>query len=53
MGKIYFQDKQECKTHGRTDKQITFKREEANKGMMGHFYSKFSPIFNKVFGSNG
>lgn len=21
MGKIYFQDKQECKTHGRTDKQ--------------------------------
>lgn len=39
MGKIYFQDKQECKTHGRTDKQITFKRERSKQRHDGTFFT--------------
>lgn len=37
---------------GQTNK-LLLREKEANKGMMGHFYRKFIPIFNKVFGSNG
>lgn len=52
-GKYIFKTSKNVKLMDGQTNKLLLREKEANKGMMGHFYSKFSPIFNKVFGSNG
>lgn len=52
-GKYIFKTSKNVKLMDGQTNKLLLREKEANKGMMGHFYSKFIPIFNKVFGSNG
>lgn len=52
-GKYIFKTSKNVKLMDGQTNKLLLREKEANKGMMGHFYIKFSPIFNKVFGSNG
>lgn len=52
-GKYIFKTSKNVKLMDGQTNKLLLREKEANKGMMGHFYIKFSQIFNKVFGSNG
>lgn len=52
-GKYIFKISKNVKFMDGQINKLFLREKEVNKGMMGYFYSKFSLIFNKVFGSNG